>query len=59
MKQTFKVIIWHWDTKLFDKEVAYDSQDLADAFTMGMYYAYESMGKKPTGMTTRPVKKDN
>tara|TARA_R110000868_G_scaffold411024_1_gene701382 strand:+ start:3798 stop:3962 length:165 start_codon:yes stop_codon:yes gene_type:complete len=52
----FNIIIWHWDKKLFEKKVQYDSQALADAFTMGMYHAYDSMGKKPTGMETRPVK---
>ena len=52
----FNIIIWHWDKKLFERKVQYDSQALADAFTMGLYHAFDSVGKKPTGMETRPVK---
>lgn len=52
----FKVTIWHWNTKLFDKEVEYASQALADAFTMGLYHGFKATGKEPTGMETRPIK---
>jgi hypothetical protein len=52
----FSVVIWHWNNKLFDKEVEYATQALADAFTMGLYHAFDSIGKKPTGMQTQPIK---
>jgi hypothetical protein len=52
----FRVVIWHWNNKLFDKEVEYATQALADAFTMGLYHAFDSIGKKPTGMQTLPIK---
>jgi len=52
----FDVIIWHWRKKLFEKKVEYANQQLADAFTMGLYHAFTEMGTEPTGMETRPVK---
>ena len=52
----FKIIIWHWNEKLYDELVQYDNQQLADAFTMGLHHAYTKMGKKPTGMQTQPIK---
>jgi hypothetical protein len=52
----FKVVVWHWQEKLYDGEVEYANPSLADAFTMGLYHAFKLLGKEPTGMETRPQK---
>jgi len=47
--KTYRIIIYHWKTKLVDNEYQFNNEDEARNYALGMFNGLDIAGKEPTG----------